>query len=546
MSLFFARHVSFFLFGSTDSYITNAGLKGLLPESISQLSSLEVLQLGSNNLTGTIPRNITDLLNLKVLGLYQNRFVGRLPPDMARLFNLERLYLSENKGMSGSLESLNGLNSLKMLNVSHCSFIGEVPDSLVVGATSFSMVMDARDNCLTGDLKGYNFEGQRTDCWGYGGGTDGMSPSTRGMVLGVFFGSLAGFAVLLAALALGVFWLRRKRQTSEEEEVSKVSTGSATNESGMQFLPATNLNDPLSPNGRFQDLVSSRVVNGDAGPSQVRLHCDSLSSPSAPLYGAANDNMHPNLNQRHLFSTQSPLASYLKSILTSSSPATNAENSATPTHRGFLQQQHQYMPDVGLPTPITPHAPLSVQTKNLANSNPSYTNFSHVRQTPPAATPHQPPPPHSPPPIPILDRQLTQPFPTVSPSVGSMRSMELTLHYDYPPMPPFPPPSLLTMKQTAHHMDMDTTASQDMSNGESMDSFNTSSTSSKPHNNNNRINDATQSPNIATTPASATYISQELQQRYLSPNLSYLENKPRESWTEGEVSMWLTAKGRKV
>ena len=81
-------------------------LSGKIPESISQLSSLVVLNLDENEITGRIPTSITDLSMLETLSLSLNSIRGGLLADgeLARLKNLRNLFVHSNQ-LTGSLPS---------------------------------------------------------------------------------------------------------------------------------------------------------------------------------------------------------------------------------------------------------------------------------------------------------------------------------------------------------------------------------------------------------------------------------------------------------
>ena len=72
-----------------DSYVTGiSGLKGLsgrLPEEISSLESLEMLDLSTNSIHGDIPASLGDMQNLQVLRLEENDIVATIPSGICKL-----------------------------------------------------------------------------------------------------------------------------------------------------------------------------------------------------------------------------------------------------------------------------------------------------------------------------------------------------------------------------------------------------------------------------------------------------------------------------
>ncbi|KAA8519634.1 hypothetical protein F0562_013921 [Nyssa sinensis] len=135
--------------------IKNAGLIGLVPSSIFNITSLKQLNLDRNNLSGVIPQEIGNLHNLKILALNAdslkgpipssiynistiqmislccNRLSGNLPSSMGLwLPNLEKLYLGGNN-LSGFIpQSISNASKLTILFLPYNEFIGPIPKSL--------------------------------------------------------------------------------------------------------------------------------------------------------------------------------------------------------------------------------------------------------------------------------------------------------------------------------------------------------------------------------------------------------------------------------
>lgn len=75
-------------------YLNN--LTGFIPSSITSLTDLDVLDLGSNNLTGTIPTNIGNLTNLNTMYLDYNNIVGELPASISSISGLSTFWINNN------------------------------------------------------------------------------------------------------------------------------------------------------------------------------------------------------------------------------------------------------------------------------------------------------------------------------------------------------------------------------------------------------------------------------------------------------------------
>ncbi|TMW86450.1 hypothetical protein EJD97_021363 [Solanum chilense] len=92
--------------------LTNAGISGALPPSISKLTALSHLWLGSNELTGQIP-DLSSLQNLETLHLENNQLEGSIPESLGKLPKLHEVFLQNNRlkgSVPGSLKNKNGIN----------------------------------------------------------------------------------------------------------------------------------------------------------------------------------------------------------------------------------------------------------------------------------------------------------------------------------------------------------------------------------------------------------------------------------------------------
>ena len=82
--------------------LVNNGLSGTIPRELSNLTKLELLNLGNNDLTGGIPVELGNLTNLEAFGLAYNRLTGGVPPALGRIPDLKWLVLYGNP-LSGCL-----------------------------------------------------------------------------------------------------------------------------------------------------------------------------------------------------------------------------------------------------------------------------------------------------------------------------------------------------------------------------------------------------------------------------------------------------------
>ncbi|XP_039144095.1 receptor-like protein EIX2 [Dioscorea cayenensis subsp. rotundata] len=122
---------------------------GQIPPQLSNLSSLQVVDLADNNLEGHIPLSFGDFKGLLVLDLSHNHLTGDIPEDISAMRNLISLDLSNN-GFSGVIPStMTGMSFLSHLNLSNNNFSGKIPK-----AGQFS-TFDSSSFSGNGDLCGF-------------------------------------------------------------------------------------------------------------------------------------------------------------------------------------------------------------------------------------------------------------------------------------------------------------------------------------------------------------------------------------------------------
>ena len=112
-------------------------LSGFIPDALSDLSSLQILELGENFFSSSIPSSVGNLTALASLSIYQNFLSGPFPSELGQLVNLEILRLNNNQiagGLPAELGNMIALgkyralfviasfaSSLTTLTQSHCS-----------------------------------------------------------------------------------------------------------------------------------------------------------------------------------------------------------------------------------------------------------------------------------------------------------------------------------------------------------------------------------------------------------------------------------------
>ncbi|XP_074291295.1 uncharacterized protein LOC141618073 [Silene latifolia] len=118
----FLRHMS-----SLQSIsLENNKLSGFIPIWFGNLRRLEFLELYQNKLNGSLPSQLGQLTKLNYLGLSYNRFQGRVPASLAKLSALKHINLSNNR-LSGFFPDILGpLTEIEHLDISSNSIQGTI------------------------------------------------------------------------------------------------------------------------------------------------------------------------------------------------------------------------------------------------------------------------------------------------------------------------------------------------------------------------------------------------------------------------------------
>ncbi|KAJ0551691.1 putative non-specific serine/threonine protein kinase [Helianthus annuus] len=126
-------------------------LLGVIPECWEKWSSLKVLYLNDNNLSGEIPRTLGSVPLLQLLNLRGNMISGSLPSSLMNLSYLKILQLQKNN-LAGIIPPWIGikLTMLKILNLRSNNFYGNTPNQLCY--LSHVQVVDLAHNNLSGNI----------------------------------------------------------------------------------------------------------------------------------------------------------------------------------------------------------------------------------------------------------------------------------------------------------------------------------------------------------------------------------------------------------
>ncbi|TYG96348.1 hypothetical protein ES288_A11G343200v1 [Gossypium darwinii] len=137
-------------------YIDKNLISGDIPDCWNHWQRLDILNLGSNNLTGKIPPSLGHI-NLSMLILRNNTMFGELPSTLQNSTNLIMFDLSENH-FSGTLLVLKGredeygstLGLVTSMDLSANSFTGEIPKE--IGSLVGLLSLNFSGNLLIGNI----------------------------------------------------------------------------------------------------------------------------------------------------------------------------------------------------------------------------------------------------------------------------------------------------------------------------------------------------------------------------------------------------------
>ncbi|XP_062218465.1 receptor kinase-like protein Xa21 [Phragmites australis] len=123
---------------------------GSIPNSFSNLSSLQIFRAFENQITGNIPKTLTNQSSILFINLRNNRLTGEIPISVTELKNLQALELSSNE-LSGTIPAHIGrLANLYGLNLSKNKLHGTIPDS--IGNLSQLQILGLSANRLTSTI----------------------------------------------------------------------------------------------------------------------------------------------------------------------------------------------------------------------------------------------------------------------------------------------------------------------------------------------------------------------------------------------------------
>ncbi|KAI8350289.1 hypothetical protein B0O80DRAFT_531390 [Mortierella sp. GBAus27b] len=127
------------------------GLSGPVPEDLSGLANLMILDISNNDLTGQIPASYGSLTRLRRFDMSSNLITGPFPIAVTQMVNLQQLVL-KNNCLTGSLPpELLRLKQLTELSIANNDFDGMLPSGLFSSLTKLRVV-NMNQNGFTGEI----------------------------------------------------------------------------------------------------------------------------------------------------------------------------------------------------------------------------------------------------------------------------------------------------------------------------------------------------------------------------------------------------------
>ncbi|KAL2923169.1 Receptor-like protein kinase 2 [Bienertia sinuspersici] len=195
--------------------LSKNAIAGSIPSSLGKCSSLQLLDLSSNKLEGEIPSDICKIESLEIaLNLSVNMLSGPIPSQLAALSKLSILDLSHNK-LSGVLSPLAGLDNIVSLNISYNNFTGYLPDNKLFRQLPSASLEGNEGLCSVRKESCFlsNVDGSQS--------SQARDEAKKARILKITIALLVIMTITM--VVMGAFAMVRARRTVKDEEDSELS-----------------------------------------------------------------------------------------------------------------------------------------------------------------------------------------------------------------------------------------------------------------------------------------------------------------------------------
>ncbi|KAL0794906.1 hypothetical protein Bca101_066283 [Brassica carinata] len=114
-----------------DIILRNNNLSGFLPDIFNRATKLRSLDVSHNQLSGKVPKSLINCRSMEYLNLKGNKFKDTFPYWLSSLGQLRVIFLGSN-AFYGPISSHFGFPSLRVIDISHNSFSGTMPQDYFV------------------------------------------------------------------------------------------------------------------------------------------------------------------------------------------------------------------------------------------------------------------------------------------------------------------------------------------------------------------------------------------------------------------------------
>ncbi|PRQ44338.1 putative leucine-rich repeat-containing, plant-type, leucine-rich repeat domain, L [Rosa chinensis] len=134
--------------------LSNNSLNGIIPQCLTQTSSLKVLDLRRNNLTGSIPDTFLEGCNLETLALSRNQIQGQFPKSLVNCSSLKVLDLGINQITDAFPCPLKTISTMRVLMLRSNKFYGPIGCPETNGTWPKLQIIDLAHNSFNGEIPG--------------------------------------------------------------------------------------------------------------------------------------------------------------------------------------------------------------------------------------------------------------------------------------------------------------------------------------------------------------------------------------------------------